>query len=202
MIFTDDSVSGSWDSSDSNADQAELRARFGRNFAWFRQSGAEYVITDSGVLKELDQAMEPQREVNRMQDRVNQLQADVNAPQADINRLQDEVNAMQQKVNRRQDLANRIQASVNSGTNDELVKELEIAIQQLRSSGDVHQESVNRKQAEVNEQQARVNARQNDVNGEQQKVNALQQKVNNAFRDRIQQIFDSAIRRRLVQRLM
>jgi len=203
MIFTGDSVSGSWDSSDPNADQAALRARFGRNFAWFRQSGNEYVITDSGVLKELDQAMEPQREVNRMQDRVNQLQGDVNTLQGGVNNIQNDVNTMQQKVNRRQDLVNRIQASVNSGKNkDELVKDLEAAIQQLRSSdGDVDQESINRKQAEVNQQQSRVNARQNDVNAEQQKVNAQQQKVNNVFRDRIQQIFDSAMRRGLAQQL-
>ena len=42
----------------------------------------------------------------------------------------------------------------------------------------------------------------NMLNAEQQKVNAQQQKVNTVFRDRIQQIFDSAIRRGLAQRLM
>jgi hypothetical protein len=202
MIFNGDSTSGSWDSSDS-VDEAELRARFGRNFAWFRQSGHEYVITDSSVLKELDQAMEPQREVNRMQEHVNQLQAGVNALQGGVNGLQNEINAMQQKVNRRQDLVNRIQASVNSGKKDELLKELEAALQQLRSAADdLNQESVNLKQAEINQQQARVNARQHEVNAEQQKVNAEQQKVNNVFRDRIQQIFDSAIRRGLARQLM
>jgi hypothetical protein len=44
-----------------------LRARFGQNFAWFRKGGNEYIVTDAGILAELQQADEPQNQVNRMQ---------------------------------------------------------------------------------------------------------------------------------------
>jgi hypothetical protein len=170
MIVRGDNMTGSWDSRDP-VDRSNLRARYGQNFAWFRQGANEYVVTDAAVLKELEQAMEPQEQVNRSQEQVNHQQDEVNKLQAGVNGLQGEVNAMQDKVNRRQDIVNRIQSAVNDKSKEELVKELEHAIQQLRATnGDADQASVNRKQAEVNAAQAKVNSGQQEVNREQAKV--------------------------------
>jgi hypothetical protein len=101
LIVLGDTQSGSWDSSDL-ADRDELRARFGRRFAWFRQGGAERVITDDAVLQEIERAMEPQKKVNAAQDRVNQLQSVVNGLQAKVNSQQGGVNSEQDKVNAQQ----------------------------------------------------------------------------------------------------
>ena len=202
MIFDDDSVSGSWDSRD-EVDNNSLRARFGRHFAWFRQNGQEYVVTDSGVLSELHKAMEPQKEVNQMQAEVNKQQAVVNDMQSKVNAQQNEVNALQNGVNRRQDIANRIQKSVNEADKEALIRELESAITELRAAGtDADQQSVNRRQSQVNEAQGRVNAEQHKVNEQQSKVNEQQHRVSAEFNGRIQDILDSAIKRHLAQLLM
>lgn len=203
MIFSDDSnTTGSWDSRDPVDDKA-LRARFGKHFAWFRQAGKEYVITDSGVLAELDQAMEPQKKVNAMQERVNGLQSKVNEMQSGVNRQQNDVNSMQHLVNARQNLVNRIQAASSQQDQQALIQELEHALAELRAGqGGASQDAVNRKQAEVNQAQARVNAEQQVVNGEQQKVNEEQHRVSADFNQRMQQIFESAIKRRLVKQLI
>jgi hypothetical protein len=94
MIFDNDSTSGSWDSNDP-VDDAKLRAKFGRHFAWFRQGGNEYVITDAAVLEEFRQANEPQREVNRMQSSVNAEESRVNSLQSGVNAQQSVVNGLQ-----------------------------------------------------------------------------------------------------------
>jgi hypothetical protein len=202
MIFSGDSTSGSWDSRDP-VDKEGLRARFGRNFAWFRQAGNEYVVTDAGVLAELQEAMEPQEEVNRMQSEVNVQQAAVDVLQADVNAQQSDVNALQREVDRRQDLVNRIQASASKEDTQALIQKLEAAILELRTAkGDANQETVNRKQAQVNEAQARVNQQQGKVNEQQHKVNDVQSRVSAVYSGRIGEILDSAVQRNLAQRLM
>lgn len=77
IIVLDDTQSGSWGSGDS-ARPETLRSRFGNRFAWFRQGSTEHVITDEGVLREIERAMEPQKKVNAKQDQVNRLQSAVN----------------------------------------------------------------------------------------------------------------------------
>jgi hypothetical protein len=202
LIFSGDSTSGSWDSRDP-VDQEDLRARFGRNFAWFRQAGNEYAVTDAGVLAEMQEAMEPQEEVNRMQSEVNIQQAAVGVLQADVNSRQSEVNAMQGEVNRRQDLVNQIQSSASKERTEALIQKLEAAIRELRAAkGDADQETVNRRQAQVNEAQARVNVEQRKVNEQQQKVNDEQRRVSDVYSGRIEEILDSAVRRNLAQQLM
>jgi hypothetical protein len=202
MIFSGNSTSGSWDSRDP-VDQEGLRARFGRNFAWFRQAGNEYVVTDAGVLGELQEAMKPQNEVNRMQSEVNIQQAAVGVLQAGVNSQQSEVNALQQEVNRRQDLVDRIQASANKEDTEALIQKLEAAIRELRAAkGYADQETVNRRQAQVNEAQARVNQEQGKVNEQQHKVNDEQGRVSAVYSGRIEEILDSAVRRNLAQQLM
>jgi beta-lactamase regulating signal transducer with metallopeptidase domain len=202
MIFSGDSTSGSSDSRDP-VDREGLRARFGRNFAWFRQAGNEYVVTDAGVLRELQEAMEPQEEVNRMQGEVDIQQAAVGVLQADVNSRQSEVNALQQEVNRRQDLVNRIQASANKEDTEALIQKLEAAIRELRAAkGNADQETVNRRQAQVNEAQAHVNQEQGKVNEQQHKVNDEQRRVSDVYNGRIEEILDSAVRRHLAQQLM
>jgi beta-lactamase regulating signal transducer with metallopeptidase domain len=202
IVRGDNSSSGSWDSTDP-ADREDLRARFGRHFAWFRKDGNEYAITDSGVLTELDKAMEPQDRVNRMQEEVNGQQARVNAMQGDLNGLQNEVNSLQHEVNRRQDLVNQIQGAVNSGSDEALIEKLQAAVRELQASkSKADQQSVNRRQAEVNAKQAQVNAEQAKVNAMQHNVNEEQHRVSAEFNRRIQEIFDSALRRGLAQRLM
>jgi hypothetical protein len=75
MIVHGDSMSGSWEQDDTSSNEG-LRARFGDRVAWFRKDGHEYVVTDSAVMNELDVAMEPQKNVNRMQSGVNQRNRD------------------------------------------------------------------------------------------------------------------------------
>ncbi len=205
--------SGSWDSRDP-VDEEALRRRFGDRYAWFRQGGKEYVITDKGVLAELESAMEPQKKVNQSQSEVNALQAKVNekqsavnSPQQKVNELQRQVNAMQSEVNRRQDLVNQMQRAVQEGGKEELNRNLEEALRELRAGKqDVSQEAVNRRQAEVNKGQEEVNKAQAQVNAEQQKVNQQQERVNeeqrrvsSEYSRRVREIFGSALRRGLAQ---
>jgi beta-lactamase regulating signal transducer with metallopeptidase domain len=199
MIFDGDSTSGSWDSRDP-VDEHGLRAKFGQHFAWFRQAGNEYVITDSGVLAELRQAEEPQKNVNGMQSDVNAQQNRVNSLQADVNTQQSGVNAMQGRVNRRQDLINQLQ----SAKGDELVQKLEAALAELKANKEaaIDQATVNREQAKVNAAQSHVNEEQHKVNAEQAKVNEQQHRVSAEYNRRIQEIFDAAIQRHMVQQLM
>jgi protein-disulfide isomerase-like protein with CxxC motif len=227
IIHLGDTQSGSWDSRDPVRPEA-LRARFGNRFAWFRQGGAEHVITDEGLLRDIERAMEPQKKVNAQQDQVNRLQstvnnlqAKVNSQQNDVNGVQDTVNAQQAKVNtaqsavnKRQDLLNRIQDAGSRDGKDAAVRKVETLLKDLRAaSGPSSQEDVNRLQSKVNEEQSRVNELQQKVNVEQDRVNAEQQKVNveqekvnelqtrvtAEFGTQIQEIFDSAVRRGLTK---
>ena len=199
MIFSGDSVSGSWDSRD-RMDEEGLQARFGPNFAWFRQGGYEYVVTDSGVLDELERAMEPQKEVNRIQGEVNNLQSVVNLHQNDVNRVQGAVNSQQAQANRRQEIINQLQSAKK---NDELIKQMSAALAELQSTngGAADQETVNREQAKVNEMQAQVNEEQHKVNEQQNKVNENQKRVSAEYSGRIDKILDSALRRHLAEQL-
>jgi hypothetical protein len=197
MIVSGTSMSGSWDSDD-RVDQEGLRDKFGRNFAWFRQGGNEYVVTDAGVLAELDKAMEPQKEVNRMQHGVNDQQAEVNRHQAEVNRAQNGVNTIQAAANRRQHLINELQAAKGD---DELIRRLEATLAELKANkGEPSdQEAANRAQDKVNQMQASVNQEQGKVNEQQHKVNDEQRRASSIMEGRIEDILDSAVRRRLVQ---
>jgi hypothetical protein len=200
IVQGNDTMTGSWDSRD-EVEFDSLRARFGRNFAWFQRGNEKYVTTDSGVLAEIEKASEPQKGVNRMQSEVNAEQAKVNAMQSKVNSLQGNVNKLQSVVNRRQDIVNRMQAAV-SGNSADALKDAEAALRELQKDADVTQQSVNRAQSEVNAEQAKVNAEQHKVNEMQHKVNDAQHGVSAEFNRRIQEILESAIQRKLVQRLM
>jgi beta-lactamase regulating signal transducer with metallopeptidase domain len=195
MIFSGDSMSGSWDSRDP-VDEQGLKARFGRNFVWFRQGGNEYVVTDTGVLAELERAMEPQEELNRAQSEVNDQQSVVNSHQSDVNRAQDQVNSHQEQANRRQELLNELQSAKKD---EELIKKMSAALAELqaRKGATADQDTVNREQAKVNEMQAKVNEEQHKVNEQQGKVNESQARVSAAFNQRVDEILDSAVRRHL-----
>lgn len=146
MIVNGDSMSGSWDESASPSNE-ELRARYGDRFAWFREDGLDYIVTDSAVMNELDRAMEPQKGVNRMQAGVNREQKRVNEMQSGVNAHQHDVNALQRQVNEHE-----------PGTDQESVNR--------------KQSQVNAEQAGVNAEQAKVNAMQEKVNVEQHRVSA------------------------------
>jgi hypothetical protein len=195
-----DTTTGSWDSHD-EVEFGSLRARFGPNFAWFQRDSDKYVITDGGVLAEIEKALQPQKGVNRMQSEVNAEQSKVNAMQSKVNSLQGNVNRLQHVVNRRQDIVNRMQAAV-SGNSADALKEAEAALRELQKDAGVTQQSVNRAQSDVNAEQAKVNAEQHKVNEMQHKVNEAQHGVSAEFNRRIQEILESAIQRKLVQRLM
>lgn len=160
VIVHGDSMTGSWDESDSpSAD--ELRERFGDRFAWFRKYGHDYVVTASSVMEELDRAMEPQKNVNRMQAGVNREQGRVNEMQAGVNAHQHDVNAMQAQVN------------ASQGADQERVNR--------------KQADVNAEQAGVNAEQAKVNAMQGKVNEEQRRVSAeLSRRVEEIFDSALQ----------------
>ena len=199
MVVSGSSMSGSWDSDD-RMDEERLREKFGSKFAWFRQGGNDYIVTDAGVLAELEQAMEPQKEVNRMQHGVNDQQAEVNKHQAGVNRAQGDVNAIQASVNRRQHLINELQAAKGD---DDLIRKLEATLAELKAQkGEPNdQEAANRAQAKVNQLQARVNEEQGKVNEQQHKVNEEQRRVSARVDGRVEEILDSAVRRRLVQQM-
>ncbi len=194
IIVSGNSMSGSWNSDEVH--ESELRARFGDKFAWFRENGREYIVTDSAVLSDLDKAMEPQKDVNRKQADVNSAQARVNELQAKVNAHQGNVNAQQKEVNRRQDIANQVQTAVDRGGNAALIEKLEAELRELRANKpEANQTSVNRMQSQVNEEQAQVNAGQAKVNLMQQKVNAEQHRVSAEFSRRVQEILGSALQR-------
>ena len=192
VIANGDTLSGSWDSDDSPNAQ-ELRARYGEHFAWFREGSREYVITDAGVMAELDKAMEPQKKVNAMQADVNHEQSRVNALQAKVNAHQQDVNAAQHEVNRRQDIANQVQSAVSNGSNAALIDKLETELRELKTKPDVNQSSVNQMQSQVNEEQHGVNAEQAKVNEMQHPVNDEQHRVSAEFAGRVREIFGEAI---------
>jgi len=196
LIVSGDSISSNW--AGSSVDEQALRAKFGRNFAWFRQGGNEYVVTDGGVLSELQRAMEEQTEVNRMQGQVNDLQAVVNDHQGDVNRAQQDVNKLQAAVGRRQHIIDELQSAKKD---DELLKKLLAALEELkaRQNGAANQEAVNREQAKVNEMQARINEEQGKVNEQQKKVNEQQQRVSAEYSRKLEEILDSAVRRHLTR---
>ena len=193
IIVHGDMTSGSWDN-DSNVN--DLRSRYGDDFAWFRQNGKDYVVTDAETMAELDKAMEPQKGVNRMQADVNREQSRVNDLQNKVNAHQNEINGLQNEVNRRQNLANQIQAAVNGGNNSALAEKLEAELRELRAQRpEASQALVNHKQSEVNQEQSGVNAEQHKVNAMQQKVNEEQHRVSAEFNRRIQDILGSAAKK-------
>ena len=199
MIVSDDSMTGSWDSN-YPSQYNELRKKYGPKFVWFSMGENDYVVTDTGVLKELQEAMAPQDDVNRMQGEVNRMQDAVNQHQADVNRVQSEVNAIQDRVNRRQDLINELQSARG---NDDLIQKLENVLAQLRANkGELaDQESANHEQAKVNAMQGGVNQEQSKVNGQQQKVNREQERVSPQIESRVEAILESAVRRHVAQQV-
>jgi DNA anti-recombination protein RmuC len=119
-------------------------------------------------------------------------------------------------VNKRQDLLNRIQNAASHEDKDATVRELEKLLSELRSTPDAAtqnevnrlqsqvnraQDSVNELQHKVNQEQGHVNEEQQKVNHEQHLVNEEQHRVSSEFRIRIQDIFESAIRKGLVQKV-
>jgi Skp family chaperone for outer membrane proteins len=110
------------------------------------------------------------------------------------------VNTIQGEVNRRQHLINELQAAKGD---DDLIRKLEATLAELKAQkGEPNdQEAANRAQAKVNEMQARVNEEQGKVNEQQHKVNEEQGRVSAKVDGRIEEILDSAVRRRLAQQM-
>jgi len=171
LIFSGDSTSGSWDSRDEGR-LKKWRAQYGSEFAWFRQDGHDYIVTDNRTLAEIQNAMAPQREVNRQQDEVNGHQEGVNRQQEGVNRHQEDVNRAQSEVNRQQD-------KVNSGAGDQ------DRVNRLQSE-------VNGKQSTVNAEQQKVNHQQEGVNKEQEAVNRSQARASVEVERALQTVFDAA----------
>ena len=176
LIVSGDSSSGSWDSRDEPRFQ-EWRSKYGSHYAWFRQDGRDYIVTDARILTQFDAAMAPQREVNSRQ-------AEVNRHQSDVNRLQDGVNSHQADVNRAQAEVNRQQNLVNRGGEEQS------RVNQLQSE-------VNGNQHVVNAEQDKVNQRQAVVNKEQGEVNQMQTRASAEIDKSLQTVFDSARRQGL-----
>jgi hypothetical protein len=176
LIVSGDSSSGSWDSRD-EARFKEWRSKYGAHYAWLRQDGRDYIVTDSRTMAEFEAAMAPQREVDRRQ-------AEVNRNQADVNRLQEGVNSHQAEVNRAQAEVNRQQSLVNQGTG------VQSHVNQIQSE-------VNGKQHAVNAEHDQVNQRQAVVNKEQDAVNLMQTRVSAEIDKALQAVFDSARRQGL-----
>jgi hypothetical protein len=174
LIVSGDSMTGSWDSRDDGRLE-KWRAQYGSEFAWFRQDGRDFIITDAHVLAELQSALAPQREVNRQQDEVNRHQEEVNRQQERVNGHQAEVNTAQEEVNRQQNRVNR------GGADQDRVNRM--------------QADVNGKQQAVNAEQAKVNQQQGVVNREQEAVNRTQARVSAEIDRALRAVFDSTLRR-------
>jgi len=173
LIVSGDDTSGSWDSRDDPRFQA-WRSKYGSHYAWFRQDGRDYIVTDSRIMAQFEEAMAPQREVNSRQ-------TEVNRHQSEVNRLQDGVNSHQSDVNRAQAEVNRQQSLVNRGGGEQS------RVNQLQSE-------VNGKQHAVNAEQEKVNQRQALVNKEQNEVNQMQNRASAEIDKALQAVFDSARR--------
>ncbi len=191
VIVAGSTQSGSWDT-ERVPNVERLRSQYGNHFAWFRDGGREYVVTDSGMLDELDKAMEPQKKVNALQSDVNEDQSRVNGLQAKVNAHQNDVNAAQKEVNYRQNIANRLQSAVTNGNNAEIDK-LQAELRDLRTRPDVSQSSVNEMQSKVNDEQDGVNAEQAKVNERQHGVNDEQHRVSAQVDARVSQILNDAV---------
>jgi nucleoid-associated protein YgaU len=176
LIVSGGSMNGAWDSRDERRFK-EWRSKYGPHYAWFRQDGRDYIVTDSHTMAQFEDAMAPQREVNR-------CQSVVNSHQAEVNRMQGEVNGHQADVNRAQAEVNRQQGLVNEGSAEQSrVNEL--------------QSEVNRKQGAVNAEQDQVNRQQGVVNREQDAVNQAQDRASAEIDKALQAVFDSARRQGL-----
>jgi hypothetical protein len=171
LIVSGDSSSGSWDSRDESRFRL-WRSQYGSRFAWFRQDGRDYIVTDESTLGRIHDAMAPQLEVNRQQ-------GEVNRHQSEVNRMQGEVNAHQREVNRAQADVNRQQSLVNRGAGEQ-------------SAVNALQTDVNAKQHEVNAEQQKVNREQDRVNREQAVVNGAQARASAQIETALQTVFDSA----------
>ncbi|MGD0362069.1 MAG: hypothetical protein ABSC93_14435 [Bryobacteraceae bacterium] len=178
LIVSGDSSSGSWDSHDEPRFEA-WRSKYGSHYAWFRQDGRDYIVTDGRILAQFEDAMAPQREVNSRQ-------SEVSRHQAEVNRLQGGVNSHQADVNRAQADVNRQQNQVNRGDEEQT------RVNQLQSE-------VNGKQRVVNAEQDKVNQRQAVVNREQSAVNQVQARASAEIDKALQGIFDSARRQGLAR---
>jgi hypothetical protein len=176
LIVSGDSMNGSWDSLDERRFH-EWRSKYGPHYAWFRQDGRDYIVTDSRTMAQFEDAMAPQREVNRRQ-------SGVNSHQAEVNRMQGEVNGHQADVNRAQAEVNRQQGLVNEGSG------AQSRVNELQSE-------VNRKQGAVNAEQDKVNRQQDVVNREQDVVNQAQDRASAEIDKALQAVFDSARRQGL-----
>lgn len=176
LIVSGDSWSGSWEGRDEWR-YKKWRAQYGSDYAWFRQDGHDYIVNDEHTMAEFQNAMAPQREVNRQQEEVNRHQEEVNRQQEQVNSHQEDVNRAQEEVNRQQSLVNE-----RSG-DQERVNRL--------------QTEVNGKQQTVNAQQEKVNQQQEVVNREQEAVNKVQTRVSAEIENALQGVFDSARRQGL-----
>jgi hypothetical protein len=180
LIVSGDSMSGSWNSDDEPRIK-RLRAKYGSNFVWLKLDGRDYIVTDSHVMAQLDDAMAPQREVNLRQDEVNRHQEEVNG-------LQEKVNGRQEEVNRAQEEVNRQQGLVNGGN------AAQSRVNQLQAEVNGRQEAVNAEQDKVNQRQAVVNKEQGVVNGLQTRASAQIHKA-------MDTIFDSVRRQGLAREI-
>ena len=176
LIVSGGSMNGAWDSRDERRFK-EWRSKYGPHYAWFRQDGRDYIVTDSHTMAQFEDAMAPQREVNR-------CQSVVNSHQAEVNRMQGEVNGHQADVNRAQAEVNRQQGLVNEGSG------AQSRVNELQSE-------VNRKQGAVNAEQDQVNRQQGVVNREQDAVNQAQDRASAEIDKALQAVFDSARRQGL-----
>lgn len=70
LIVSGNDMSGSWDSRDESRFE-KWRSKYGSHYAWFRQDGRDYIVTDSRIMAQFEDAIAPQREVNRPQSEVN-----------------------------------------------------------------------------------------------------------------------------------
>ncbi len=172
IVVSGDSWSGSWDGRDERK-YKKWRAQYGSHYAFFRKDGRDYIVTDAHTMQQFDDAMAPQREVNRQQEEVNSHQEQVNSQQERVNSHQEDVNRAQEDVNREQGLVND-----GSGNQDRVNR---------------MQAAVNGRQQTVNAEQEKVNDKQAVVNREQEAVNRVQERASAQVEKALQAVFTTAV---------
>jgi multidrug efflux pump subunit AcrA (membrane-fusion protein) len=81
-------------------DLARLRSEYGHHFLWVSRGVTVYVVTDAAVLREVDEAFRPQRELGRQQAELGRQQAELGARQSDLGRQQGDLGREQARYAR------------------------------------------------------------------------------------------------------
>ena len=151
---------GHWrNTSGSERDRDEVQSVLERtdgDLFWFRRGSDRYLVTDTGVMRQLADLFAPQEELGHKQGELGRKQGELGRLQGELGRKQGELGRMQARLGRRQAALSLEQASRGR-------RDLETA------TLDRELDALSRQQAEVEELQSELGAQQSEL-GERQSV--------------------------------